>query len=383
MLRFTSCRIRTSISGALLLSLAAGAAALPQPSEDRSPEELLRAAQAGDAQAQYDWALHLTYRDEPDLAQAALWFRRAAEQGHRAAQFDLGRAYVVGRGVERDRTEGAKWFRLAAEQGHPGAQTSLGFAHEWGLGVALDQREAVKWYRRSAEQGSSSAQASLGKAYAEGKGLEKDEAEAVRWFRLSAEQHDSAGQYNLGEMYEAGRGVAKDEKEAAKWYGRAAEQNFPPAQTQLAEMYAQGRGVAKNPICAYLWYGLAAERGFSVGDEGRDTVAATLPAADLAEARRLVAKSWVDNGVLIRPLCPGERLSSSVTGAAWGEMLQMFRTLSGLEIEEPPGATGTVDLVIEDVTWETALTEMLRPKGYGWKREGDRIVIRPLAPAAD
>jgi len=53
--------------------------------------------------------------------QAALWYRRAAEQGSARAQFQLGHLYDVGLGVEHDYTQYRYWTRMAAEQGHEDA----------------------------------------------------------------------------------------------------------------------------------------------------------------------------------------------------------------------------------------------------------------------
>ena len=49
-----------------------------------------------------------------DHAEAAKWFRLAAEQGLAQAQFNLGVLYYGGEGVEQNRAEAAKWYRLAA-----------------------------------------------------------------------------------------------------------------------------------------------------------------------------------------------------------------------------------------------------------------------------
>ena len=53
--------------------------------------------------------------------QAALWYRRAAEQGNARAQFQLGSLYDVGLGVEQDYIQYRYWIRMAAEQGHEDA----------------------------------------------------------------------------------------------------------------------------------------------------------------------------------------------------------------------------------------------------------------------
>jgi TPR repeat protein len=49
-----------------------------------------------------------------DLVQAVQWYRRAAERGHRDAQYNLGFMYVLGEGVHSDPEEGLRWLRLAA-----------------------------------------------------------------------------------------------------------------------------------------------------------------------------------------------------------------------------------------------------------------------------
>jgi TPR repeat protein len=44
--------------------------------------------------------------------------RRAADQGHLPAQFQLGRYYVEGKGVPLDLARAYRWFFLAARDGH-------------------------------------------------------------------------------------------------------------------------------------------------------------------------------------------------------------------------------------------------------------------------
>src|SRR5512145_2545011 len=53
-------------------------------------------------------------------------YREAAEKGDAAAQALLGGMYVCGENVPRDYAEAAKWYRLAAEQGHSDARYNLG-----------------------------------------------------------------------------------------------------------------------------------------------------------------------------------------------------------------------------------------------------------------
>ena len=63
---------------------------------------------------------------QPDNAAAALWFRKAADQGDAVAQSNLGTLYLYGRGVTQDDTEALMWFRKAADQGDAVAEFLLG-----------------------------------------------------------------------------------------------------------------------------------------------------------------------------------------------------------------------------------------------------------------
>ena len=51
-----------------------------------------------------------------NLAQALIWYRRAAEQGNIDAQVALGLAYAQGMGVIQDYVEADKWFNIAASR---------------------------------------------------------------------------------------------------------------------------------------------------------------------------------------------------------------------------------------------------------------------------
>jgi TPR repeat protein len=46
---------------------------------------------------------------------AAKWYKKAAEQGHMAAQNNLGVMYALGHGVRADLMEAYKWLRLATQ----------------------------------------------------------------------------------------------------------------------------------------------------------------------------------------------------------------------------------------------------------------------------
>ena len=66
-----------------------------------------------------------------DYAEAARWYRKAAEQGSIAAQNNLGVAYIGGFGVPQDNAEAYAWFSIAADQGLMGAAAGRDEAAKW------------------------------------------------------------------------------------------------------------------------------------------------------------------------------------------------------------------------------------------------------------
>ena len=160
---------------------------------------------------------------------------RAAQQGDAGAQFLLGSRYDRGRGVAEDDSEAVRWYRRAAQQGHASAQYYLGYKLAQGEGVAKDTGEAVRWLREAAGQGHAAAQYRLGAMYFNDEEAPADKAAAARWFRAAAGQGHAVAQYYLGFMYAEGDGVPRDTARAMHWYRLAAERGHTGAQERLRE----------------------------------------------------------------------------------------------------------------------------------------------------
>ena len=111
-----------------------------------------------------------------------------AEAGDAESQVELGLRYDKGEGVAKDHAEAAKWYRKAAEQNYAEGNTIWASATQ-GRRCGEGPGEAVKWYRKAAEQNLAKAQYNLGVCYAHGEGVVKDQVEAVKWYRKAAEQN--------------------------------------------------------------------------------------------------------------------------------------------------------------------------------------------------
>lgn len=225
-----------------------------------------KAAEQGNATAEDN--LGILYENARGVlqsyAEAASWYRKAADQGLSSAQNHLGNMYYQGHGVTQDYTEAASWFRKAADQGNVDAQSELAAMYYNGQGVPQDYTEAVHWYRRAGDQGNVRAQYLLGLLYGNGLNVPQDYAEAVLWYRKAADQGYADAEKELADMYVNGKGVAQDNTEAARWYRKAADQGNVDAGVNLGVLYANGRGMSKNEVEAVRLYRKAADQGNAV-----------------------------------------------------------------------------------------------------------------------
>nr|WP_323667895.1 tetratricopeptide repeat protein [Burkholderia cenocepacia] len=135
--------------------------------------------------------------------------------------------------MPQDAAEAAKWYRRAADQGDPQAQNALGYLYDSGRGVKQSDTDAFNWYRLAAEQGYANAQNNLGLMYENGQGVRQDDAEAVKWYRLAAAQGVATSLFRLGVQYYAGGGAGHDPIAANALLGLAAAAGETRAQAYL------------------------------------------------------------------------------------------------------------------------------------------------------
>ncbi len=174
--------------------LAAGAIAQTPP-RTFAWEPTLRAAENGDAEAQFTIGM-AHYRGigtAADEKAALQWIQRAANARHAAAQLHMGLSYLRGTEVPLDETAAASFLESAAMQGHAEAQYVLATLLTNGRGVPQDHVWAALWYGKAARQGVAAAQSMLGLMYLSGLGVPEDHMTALQWFLIGARSGDAAG----------------------------------------------------------------------------------------------------------------------------------------------------------------------------------------------
>lgn len=218
-------------------------------------------------------------RIDPQLAELL----RVAEAGDADAQVRVGDRYLVGQGVAQDYRVALEWYQRAADQDHPMALCRIGTIHDLGRGVPRDMSEALRWYRRAAEAGDAEAAFNMATTFDQGRGVTANPKEAIGWYRKAAEAGHAGAQQQLGLKHFMGRdGLRADPAEAARWYRFAAERGEPSAQTALATLLDLGQGVPTNRVEAYGWFSIAAARGHQAAVRFREEAATTLTPDELS-----------------------------------------------------------------------------------------------------
>lgn len=223
------------------VSVSPGAGQIRSAGQSQGVLQLRASAEKGNPESQYQLANRLLKglggvpRDE---AEAIVWYRKAAEQGHAAAQHALAGTYETGRLVAKDDAQAMGWFRKAAEQGHESSLLALALAYEYGRGVAKDDVQAAEWYRKLAERGSALAQYDLGMRYVNGKGVAVNLVEAFKWTSLAVARspittiqmlNSNAEQYRRS-LSELESRMTAEQIEAGKKLGREWTEKFEQSQ---------------------------------------------------------------------------------------------------------------------------------------------------------
>jgi uncharacterized protein len=95
-----------------------------------------------------------------DYDKAVSVWRPLAQAGDPDAQFNMGQAHKLGRGVKADMTAAIDWYRKAAAQGHVRAEDNLGLL----MFQQGDRANALPYLQRSAARGEPRAQYIVGTA---------------------------------------------------------------------------------------------------------------------------------------------------------------------------------------------------------------------------
>ena len=182
--------------------------------------------------SQYKLAKFYIY-EKKNYKQGFYWYKKAAEQGHTKAQYNIADCYAHGLGIDYNIHESVSWCIKAAIKNHKEAQFQLGRLYEEGETGTVNMPNAIMWYQKSSDQGFRDAQYYLGKLYEDGRLGLPNMVKAYELYRLSAEQGYDKAQLKIGQYYASVGNVDY----AITWYKRSADNNNLDAQCILGLLY--------------------------------------------------------------------------------------------------------------------------------------------------
>jgi TPR repeat protein len=119
--------------------------------------------------------------EEKRYRDAESCWRTKAQSDDLEAQFQLGKLYYHGEGIDVDKKQAAAWFTTAAERGNISAQSFLALLYLTGDGVPQSTESAIKWYEAAARGGDLSAAQNLAFHFREGTLLPRDLERSLYW----------------------------------------------------------------------------------------------------------------------------------------------------------------------------------------------------------
>lgn len=196
-----------------------------------------------------------------NLADAARFYKLAADKNYAPGLAWHGRALLRGEGGSQDKTSAAAALRKAAEQGFAEGRVLYALCLERGLGVKANPNEAKNLLLQAAWQENRAAQSSLGTMLLDSKSLEGRD-----WLELAADAGDEKAAARLARLLRDGEmGIPADADAAASWLQIAADRGDAPSLVALGEAYRAGAGVGKNMKKAATCFRRAAEAGNNDG----------------------------------------------------------------------------------------------------------------------
>ncbi|KAG0183237.1 hypothetical protein DFQ28_000107 [Apophysomyces sp. BC1034] len=177
----------------------------------------------------------------PDVEEAKVWMRQAADEGEGAAAYELGLLAAA----EDEDHEAKTRYDQGVSAGHAGSMRELAllFEREHRYDLNWDSRDTLELLERSAQLGDTEALVQLGIAHEQGMGctLKPDLMTALRFYVAAAQQDHVSAMVKAGDIFH----VMGRYYEAAAWFKKAS--THPLAQVMLASYRLQGRGgVLKN-----------------------------------------------------------------------------------------------------------------------------------------
>lgn len=119
-------------------------------------------------------------------ADAAKWYRKAADKGDASASVELAQQLVKGQGVQQDYLEARRRCGEAAKADFGPGAYCLAMMDREGLGGPKDLEQAARWFTEAANLQDVRALPVLGDMYLKGEGVKQNQETAYMWYWIAA-----------------------------------------------------------------------------------------------------------------------------------------------------------------------------------------------------
>ena len=178
--------------------------------------------------------------------------RSKANNGDALAQYKLGLYWIK---KEKNYLKAATWFKLAAVQDLKEAQYSLGILYDTGFGLKKDENQAFLWYHAAANNQHPMAQFNVGNFYLERENGKGNFESALRWFELASKNgvDEAAHNFSILSIVDKSSKLKKSDilnlytKEPAKQLNKLSRDSVPyrlndGVETQKVQLIQKGTG---------------------------------------------------------------------------------------------------------------------------------------------
>lgn len=217
--------------------------------------DITAAAEAGNAQAQYD--LGIINIQQGDYQEAMKWLTKSSNQGNSDAQFNLALMYRDGEGCSVNYQQALYWFKKAAENSKPrkAAFGEVGKLYQFGMGISKDIQTAMTWYKKGAALGDKYSMSYIGRIYRDS----GDMNQALVWFKKGAD----AGNEECA-CYVYYILVDSDPRTALIYLKKSADAGYPNGMAWYGIRQMFGEGVVKDEKKGYDMVMTAAVKGSEI-----------------------------------------------------------------------------------------------------------------------
>ncbi len=151
-----------------------------------------QATELENVSAMRNLAIVLENNAEPDPKQAAELYSKAADNGDRFAQNNLGVCYLMGDGVEKNVRKAVQYFEKAVKSGDDYAMVNLADCYSIGNGVRKNDKKAFDLYKQAADKGNIAGIKAVADSLYKGIGTKQDFSEAMKFYKMAADRGDEA-----------------------------------------------------------------------------------------------------------------------------------------------------------------------------------------------